>query len=396
MEVQQFEQAILKMAFETDAKITTASVAYYLGISSRKANELLETLLAQGVLELDSDDEGNLYYFVPNQGRSGGSSLWDDDGDDGWQALEAAADAAAGSSDDQDADADIEAEADDGPVANDQAPSFANHLTTTVDDDTAPPLSPQQFSPHQGADGQSMQNGGNQSGPYQSSDFDSSPAPRQTANNARPYADAGGDHSWHQRRQKPSNPYGAYGDAAPSSGPTQRTGRSRFSGIPTGTTSRLGRPDARPNRCGDDSLIVDAKASCESRPLADARPTMTACADPTPNNFSTHQEYGGFGFTSPTSSTALATTAQTGEMALTADGHHIDQPEHQPGMALLLSLILCGTGQIYNGEVSKGIIMLILCFLLWFVFLGWVVHIWSIVDAVVVAERINRKSSSNG
>ncbi|MBA2664038.1 MAG: hypothetical protein H0U74_17240 [Bradymonadaceae bacterium] len=60
-------------------------------------------------------------------------------------------------------------------------------------------------------------------------------------------------------------------------------------------------------------------------------------------------------------------------------------------MALLLSLILCGTGQIYNGEVSKGIIMMVLCFLLWFVLLGWVVHIWSIVDAVVVAERINRK-----
>ena len=34
MDVQQFEQAILKMAFETDARITTASVAYYLGIPS--------------------------------------------------------------------------------------------------------------------------------------------------------------------------------------------------------------------------------------------------------------------------------------------------------------------------------------------------------------------------
>ncbi|RAL25525.1 hypothetical protein DL240_00375 [Lujinxingia litoralis] len=62
-------------------------------------------------------------------------------------------------------------------------------------------------------------------------------------------------------------------------------------------------------------------------------------------------------------------------------------------MALLLSLILCGTGQIYNGEVSKGIIMMVLCILLWLVLLGWVVHIWSIVDAVVVAERINRQSN---
>jgi TM2 domain-containing membrane protein YozV len=61
-------------------------------------------------------------------------------------------------------------------------------------------------------------------------------------------------------------------------------------------------------------------------------------------------------------------------------------------MSLLLSLILCGTGQIYNGEVSKGIMMMVLCFLLWFVLLGWVVQIWSIVDSVVVAERINRNS----
>lgn len=75
----------------------------------------------------------------------------------------------------------------------------------------------------------------------------------------------------------------------------------------------------------------------------------------------------------------------------TAISTEVEQPEHQPGMALLLSLILCGTGQMYNGEVSKGIMMMVLCFLLWFVLLGWVVHIWSIVDAVVVAERLNRQ-----
>ena len=45
MEVQRFEQAILKLAFETEARITTASVAYYLGIPSREANRLLNLLL---------------------------------------------------------------------------------------------------------------------------------------------------------------------------------------------------------------------------------------------------------------------------------------------------------------------------------------------------------------
>ena len=75
----------------------------------------------------------------------------------------------------------------------------------------------------------------------------------------------------------------------------------------------------------------------------------------------------------------------------TALSTEIEQPEHQPGMALLLSLILPGTGQMYNGEISKGVMMMVLSFLLWFVLLGWVVHIWSIVDAVVVAEKVNRK-----
>ncbi len=385
MEVQQFEQAILKMAFETDAKITTASVAYYLGIPSRKANDLLNTLLEQGVLELDSDDEGNLFYFLPNQRQHGaGGLLGADDLDDSWEALEAAADAAA-----QGGTADVDKD----QSTDKQKPSpFADHLSTTIDDEGSTPFSPNEFSPHQGADGRKgadshtadQEFGSGYGGQSGYGDFRSPTTPSSNRFGDNRFT----DDDWFQ----PQQPY------APSQRPSSYRGaqRSRFQGIPDGITSRLGRPDARPSRCGDNSVVVDNRASCESRPLADARPTITSCNDVDTANFSTHQDYGGFGFTAPSSSTALATTSQSGDLALTADGHHIEQPEHQPGMALLLSLILCGTGQIYNGEVSKGIIMLILCFLLWFVFLGWVVHIWSIVDAVVVAERINRKSTSNG
>ena len=361
MEVQQFEQAILKMAFETDAKITTASVAYYLGIPSRKANELLETLLEQGVLELDSDHDGNLYYFVPNQGDR--QSLTEPSPDDGWEQLEAAADAAAKA---------------DEPSAHRSTgdDEFSEHFDTSiesVEESDHEPFSPNQFSPYQGADGRPTE--------------EDKPTPRFEESSPRTSSDDG----WSQygRPSSDSSPYGAY---EPRHSPQRE---SRFDGIPHGVTSRLGRPDARPDRCGNASVIVEDAASCEPRPLAEAKPTVTSCNDVDTSSFSTHQDYGGFGFTAPSSSTALAPTTSSGEMALTAD-NHIEQPEHQPGMALLLSLILCGTGQIYNGEVSKGIIMLILCFLLWFVFLGWVVHIWSIVDAVVVAERINRKSSSNG
>ena len=67
MDVQRFEHEILKLAFETNARLTPASVAYYLGVPSREANHLLNTLLEEGVLELDSDADGNLYYRVPHQ-----------------------------------------------------------------------------------------------------------------------------------------------------------------------------------------------------------------------------------------------------------------------------------------------------------------------------------------
>lgn len=60
-----------------------------------------------------------------------------------------------------------------------------------------------------------------------------------------------------------------------------------------------------------------------------------------------------------------------------------------PGIALLLSLLICGVGQMYNGQVAKGILMLLGCIALWFVLLGWVVWIWSMVDAYTTAKRMN-------
>ena len=67
MDIQRFEQEILRLAFETKARITAASVAYYLGIPSREANRMLNVLLEDGVIELDSDEGGNLYYHVPQR-----------------------------------------------------------------------------------------------------------------------------------------------------------------------------------------------------------------------------------------------------------------------------------------------------------------------------------------
>lgn len=59
------------------------------------------------------------------------------------------------------------------------------------------------------------------------------------------------------------------------------------------------------------------------------------------------------------------------------------------GLALFLSFIFCGLGQVYNGQIGKGILMFILCVAAWFVLLGWVISIWSMIDAYSRAKEMN-------
>lgn len=59
-----------------------------------------------------------------------------------------------------------------------------------------------------------------------------------------------------------------------------------------------------------------------------------------------------------------------------------------PGIALLLSLLICGVGQMYNGQVAKGVLMLLGCIVLWFVLLGWIIWIWSMIDAYQTAKKM--------
>ncbi len=60
-----------------------------------------------------------------------------------------------------------------------------------------------------------------------------------------------------------------------------------------------------------------------------------------------------------------------------------------PGVAVLLSFIICGAGQMYCGRVGKGIFMLIGCIALWFILLGWIIWIWSMIDAYATAKDMN-------
>jgi len=62
MKYEEFEQAVLTLAHESDVELTPATVAYQLKCSVKESKMHLEEMLQQGALQLDSDDNGNLFY----------------------------------------------------------------------------------------------------------------------------------------------------------------------------------------------------------------------------------------------------------------------------------------------------------------------------------------------
>jgi TM2 domain-containing membrane protein YozV len=52
-------------------------------------------------------------------------------------------------------------------------------------------------------------------------------------------------------------------------------------------------------------------------------------------------------------------------------------------IAALASFFIPGLGQLIQGRPLLAFIMFVLAVVLWFVLLGWVVHLWSILDAAL-------------
>lgn len=50
-------------------------------------------------------------------------------------------------------------------------------------------------------------------------------------------------------------------------------------------------------------------------------------------------------------------------------------------IAALCSFFIPGLGQLLQGRPFKGLIHFVFAGLLWIVFLGWIVHFWSIIEA---------------
>jgi TM2 domain-containing membrane protein YozV len=90
-----------------------------------------------------------------------------------------------------------------------------------------------------------------------------------------------------------------------------------------------------------------------------------------------------------------ACSASLGAPAASA-GVLMVEPARSPGLAAVLSFFICGLGQIYNGQIFKGISMIIvygISVLLMFAIIGLIttpiLWIWGMVDAYRTADRLN-------
>ena len=73
---------------------------------------------------------------------------------------------------------------------------------------------------------------------------------------------------------------------------------------------------------------------------------------------------------------------------------HSTQPPKNPGVAAVLSFFVPGLGQIYNGQIGMGIVLLILTILLYYtIILGVVLHLYLVYDAYTTATKMNNSKA---
>lgn len=50
-------------------------------------------------------------------------------------------------------------------------------------------------------------------------------------------------------------------------------------------------------------------------------------------------------------------------------------------LAALCSFFIPGLGQLLQGRLLIAIVQFVLAGVLWFILMGWIIHLWSIIDA---------------
>ena len=58
-------------------------------------------------------------------------------------------------------------------------------------------------------------------------------------------------------------------------------------------------------------------------------------------------------------------------------------------IAALCSFFVPGLGQLIQGRLVRAIVQFVLAGVLWFVLLGWVIHLWSVLDAAMWKPRVD-------
>ena len=56
-------------------------------------------------------------------------------------------------------------------------------------------------------------------------------------------------------------------------------------------------------------------------------------------------------------------------------------------IAALASFFIPGLGQLLQGRLLMAIIQFVLAGVLWFFLLGWIIHLWSILDAALFKAK---------
>lgn len=56
-------------------------------------------------------------------------------------------------------------------------------------------------------------------------------------------------------------------------------------------------------------------------------------------------------------------------------------------LAAICSFFIPGLGQLVQGRLLMAIVMFVFAALLWIVLLGWLIHLWSILDAALYKPR---------
>jgi TM2 domain-containing membrane protein YozV len=57
-------------------------------------------------------------------------------------------------------------------------------------------------------------------------------------------------------------------------------------------------------------------------------------------------------------------------------------------IAALASFFIPGLGQLLQGRLLMAIFQFVLAAVLWFFLLGWLIHLWSIIDAAIWKPKI--------